>query len=69
MLEARAWAPLQANAEEAAAATIRAMAAIAAQRMIMEPPVQQTLARPQRARKDSVVQAAATPLQEGTSIA
>jgi hypothetical protein len=67
MLEARAWAPLQANAEEAAAVTITAMAVIAAQvRMIMEPPVQQTFARSQRARKDSVVQAAATPSQEET---
>jgi hypothetical protein len=56
MLEALAWAPLQANAEEVAAAT-RAMAAIAAQvRMIMKPPVQQTLASSQRDRKGHAVQ-------------
>jgi hypothetical protein len=29
--------------------------------VIMEPPVQQTLARPKRARKETVVQAAAVP--------
>jgi hypothetical protein len=57
MLEALAWAPLQAKAEEVAA-TMRAIAAMAAQvRVIMEPPVQQTLARAKRDRKAGLVQA------------
>jgi hypothetical protein len=65
MLEPLAWAPLQANAGEVAATT-RAITAIAAQvRVIMEPPVQQALAPPQRDRKGRVVQdalpIAATP--------
>jgi hypothetical protein len=61
MVEARAWAPPQANAEEVAA-TKSAIAAIAAQvRVIMEPPVQKALALGQPDRKARPVQAAAVP--------